>query len=209
MKTDFVSVVEASYRLDVDDAAWLAGVAQTIRPAIDNDLGVIAWFYDATARGELRISGFVGLGPEKKLLSRSISASKANKAGGFDGRVGTGIPLAFVSYIFGAGRWRELAHAVDRLLPMGHRRRRGRQVRRADGIAEGAVRCRRLPAELGGEPGDVIAVVAVVALVPHLPQVRRALVVAVGVDVGRGRARAAGDVRPARIGLDRRARRVG
>jgi DNA-binding NarL/FixJ family response regulator len=46
MSGDFVSVVEAAYRLDLEDRDWLDGLAQAARPLLDRGLGVIAYDYD-------------------------------------------------------------------------------------------------------------------------------------------------------------------
>lgn len=48
-KRGLVDAVEAAYRLDVDDAGWLEGVAPSLVAACGEHLGGMAWLYDARA----------------------------------------------------------------------------------------------------------------------------------------------------------------
>jgi DNA-binding CsgD family transcriptional regulator len=41
-----IDVVEAAYRLDVDDRTWLTNVAKAVRPLIDDGRGLIAYYSD-------------------------------------------------------------------------------------------------------------------------------------------------------------------
>ncbi len=52
MSGDFVSVVEAAYRLDLEDRAWLEGLAHRARPMLDRGLGVVAYEYDLVQEPE-------------------------------------------------------------------------------------------------------------------------------------------------------------
>ena len=118
MKRDLVSVLEACYCLDASDEAWLLGVALAVRPILDCGLGLLAWYYDASRAGYLRTSGFVSVdrgagrlgasGPRRGARGREAHRS--------------GIPPAFVSYVFGGCRWGSLAHRdVHRMLDVGGR----------------------------------------------------------------------------------------
>ncbi|UQA62030.1 helix-turn-helix transcriptional regulator [Polyangium aurulentum] len=46
MARDFVAVVEAAYRLDLDDRGWLSGLASSAQPLLDRGFGVIGYDYD-------------------------------------------------------------------------------------------------------------------------------------------------------------------
>jgi DNA-binding CsgD family transcriptional regulator len=103
-KKDLVRILEAAYHVDLDEDAWLLGVALAVQPALDCGQGVIGWYYDATVPGELRTHGFLGLGAEKRTLERL----RGNQGSVPKGRVPAGIPISFVSHAFGAACWREL-----------------------------------------------------------------------------------------------------
>ncbi|MEZ0312323.1 MAG: LuxR C-terminal-related transcriptional regulator [Myxococcota bacterium] len=47
---DLVSVVEAAYRVDAPNHAWLTGLVDAIRPALDDGLGMFAYLYDTLER---------------------------------------------------------------------------------------------------------------------------------------------------------------
>lgn len=47
---DLVRVLEATYALELSDAAWLRGVVESLRPAIQDGLGMAAYVYDASVR---------------------------------------------------------------------------------------------------------------------------------------------------------------
>ncbi len=46
MKTDLVSVLEATYQTADSDARWLANVVRAVRPTLEDGLGVCAYLYD-------------------------------------------------------------------------------------------------------------------------------------------------------------------
>jgi DNA-binding CsgD family transcriptional regulator len=46
MSGDFVTVVEAAYRLDLDDREWLSVLANAAQPLLDRGFGVIGYDYD-------------------------------------------------------------------------------------------------------------------------------------------------------------------
>ncbi|MBI4816670.1 MAG: hypothetical protein HY791_10450 [Deltaproteobacteria bacterium] len=43
---DLIEVVDASYRLDVDDRSWLRGIAGAVKPFLDRGFGLMAYAYD-------------------------------------------------------------------------------------------------------------------------------------------------------------------
>ncbi|HZS40602.1 MAG TPA: helix-turn-helix transcriptional regulator [Polyangia bacterium] len=45
MRRDLISIVEAGYRLDGDDRAWLTSVLEMVRPQLDSGFGVIGWSF--------------------------------------------------------------------------------------------------------------------------------------------------------------------
>ena len=54
-------MLETAYALEGDDAHWLAAVAEAARPGLDRGLGVVAYFFDASAP-KLKIFGYCGAG---------------------------------------------------------------------------------------------------------------------------------------------------
>jgi hypothetical protein len=56
---DFIRIVEAAYTVERTDQAWLTGVLDAVRPALDARRGVVAYFYDASVR-PIEPWGFVG-----------------------------------------------------------------------------------------------------------------------------------------------------
>jgi DNA-binding CsgD family transcriptional regulator len=59
MKSDLVSVIEASYRVEQDDATWLEQLVHTASPVISQGMGCSAFFYDARDVSKLRIERFI------------------------------------------------------------------------------------------------------------------------------------------------------
>ncbi len=57
-----LEVVQAAYRLDLDDDAWLRGIVEAVRPHLDVGLGVGGAIFDASDRERLIISNKVVLG---------------------------------------------------------------------------------------------------------------------------------------------------
>src|SRR5690349_15643857 len=51
----FVDLVEACYRLDLDEGAWVAGLAAAARPLIGGDLGAAAFTYALRGDGGLDV----------------------------------------------------------------------------------------------------------------------------------------------------------
>src|SRR5689334_855789 len=67
----WLEMIGAAYRLDVDDAAWLDGVVEVLRPKLDQGLGVYASFYEAPSPREFRGGAirFYGCTPEVKAFA--------------------------------------------------------------------------------------------------------------------------------------------
>ena len=55
MAKDLLGIVEASYRVDSDDATWLGGVVDAARPLLDRGCGVMSILYDASDAANLQI----------------------------------------------------------------------------------------------------------------------------------------------------------
>jgi DNA-binding CsgD family transcriptional regulator len=94
MKRDLVSIVEAGYRLGLDDNQWLIEVALSLAPILDAGRGLVAWYYDASRRGQLATHGFIGLPSDGREPRRGRAA-----------QCYPGIPISFASDVFGAARW--------------------------------------------------------------------------------------------------------
>ena len=60
---DIVALVEACYRVEQSEQAWLEGCAQAARPFMDRGLGYIAVTYDLTCSGEELFPARVLAGP--------------------------------------------------------------------------------------------------------------------------------------------------
>jgi DNA-binding CsgD family transcriptional regulator len=54
-KGDVIGVLEAAYALDLSDDLWLDGVLHSMRPLLDDGLGVLAYRYDASTEGAVRV----------------------------------------------------------------------------------------------------------------------------------------------------------
>ena len=46
MRSDVIGVVEAAYRLDLEESAWLEGIAQAAHPLLDRGLGIVTYTLD-------------------------------------------------------------------------------------------------------------------------------------------------------------------
>jgi DNA-binding CsgD family transcriptional regulator len=55
MKGDVVGILEAAYALDLSDDAWLDGVLRTTSPLLDRGLGVLAYRYEVSSEGAMRV----------------------------------------------------------------------------------------------------------------------------------------------------------
>ncbi len=64
--TLWLNMIAAAYRVDIDDAAWLDGVVDVVRPKLDDGLGVYAFFYQAPSPSQYSQSAirFYGCSPE-------------------------------------------------------------------------------------------------------------------------------------------------
>ncbi len=48
---DLISIIERSYDVTVDDAAWREGILAAARPSLDRGLGILGYLYDFNAPG--------------------------------------------------------------------------------------------------------------------------------------------------------------
>jgi DNA-binding CsgD family transcriptional regulator len=75
MKTDVLSVVEAAYRVEQPEAAWVAGIMDAAKPLIDVGLGVYAYLYDASDAAKLDVRAFTHAGqPDGFLVEAMLGA---------------------------------------------------------------------------------------------------------------------------------------
>lgn len=63
-RPDVIAIIEAAYRLDLDEQAWIRGVAEATAPLLDDGNGLAAYLLDTTGRGPATHSpAFVGADP--------------------------------------------------------------------------------------------------------------------------------------------------
>jgi DNA-binding CsgD family transcriptional regulator len=63
VRIDFISVLEAAYRLDGSDEAWLGGLLDATAPTLDRGLGRLAGIYDLSNSSRIQVLGSTGRGP--------------------------------------------------------------------------------------------------------------------------------------------------
>ena len=73
--TDFVSVLEAAYRLEVPDDDWLSGLLDATAPALDCGMGQAAYLFAGAPRTQVRVLSARGTGPyaEPGVLDKVMS----------------------------------------------------------------------------------------------------------------------------------------
>ncbi len=110
---DALDVLDAAYRFDLDDDAWLRGVLERIGPHIGGPLGAVAYYVDASRPDDFRVWSYQGIGDALGPTSRA-AFERWNEA----------MPLAFkrAMHLFGAS-------GVGTPAPAGGRFRRGRDRR--------------------------------------------------------------------------------
>ncbi len=77
MRADLVGILEASYRVEQPEPAWLDGVLDALGPGLDRGLGVTAFFYDASDVTRLRIRGVRGRGADEKGMMAAAAMEKS------------------------------------------------------------------------------------------------------------------------------------
>lgn len=102
-----MSVIEASYRLDLPEERWLLGVAESVCPLLDCGLGLVAWFYEAPEPGRCNTHGFLGLGPDRVWYDERRRSPTRGAAEPVSHR--SALPMAFVSQVFASAQWRDLS----------------------------------------------------------------------------------------------------
>lgn len=58
-RTDLVAIVEAAYRLDLDESQWLHEIVKVVGPHFDRGKGVYGFCFDASSGGAFRLWGTV------------------------------------------------------------------------------------------------------------------------------------------------------
>src|SRR5258706_8339404 len=105
MQRDWLGVVEAAYRTDLDEQQWLDGVLDAARPMLDHRVGIAALLYDASSMNALVPLRFVTSGTPQGLRSeecmRLIQESSPNPE--FLARTFGALSCGLVSQTFGAG----------------------------------------------------------------------------------------------------------
>jgi DNA-binding CsgD family transcriptional regulator len=115
MREDWISILETAYDLGGDDDAWLGAVAHAARPALDCGLGVVGYFYDASA-ARLKLFGYVraGASEDQVEFARRIHAHPAWRSSELL-RATYRAPSALTySSDMGSKRWQELLASVGR-----------------------------------------------------------------------------------------------
>jgi len=67
MKEDWISIVESAYELSGSDEHWLKSLAEVARPALDCGLGLVGYFYNASA-ARLKLYGYIRAGASPDLI---------------------------------------------------------------------------------------------------------------------------------------------
>lgn len=77
-KPDWIRILETAYDIGGDDDQWLGAMAAATRPTLDCGLGVVAYFYDASAT-RLKLFGFTRAGGSDREIeiARRIHAHPA------------------------------------------------------------------------------------------------------------------------------------
>jgi DNA-binding CsgD family transcriptional regulator len=80
MKVDLVGILEASYRVDQDERAWLESIVEASRPGLDRGLGVTGLFYDASDVTRFRMWSVIGAqAPHAETIARAMAASAPHR----------------------------------------------------------------------------------------------------------------------------------
>lgn len=79
MRADALALIDAAYQVDLDDQAWLRGVAAAARAVLDAGLGVLVIGYDTSDPENFRIRGSAGDG-----ISDGAAAALLEHANFFD-----------------------------------------------------------------------------------------------------------------------------
>lgn len=77
---DLIAIVEAAYRVEQDEGAWLAGIRRAALPLLDRGLGGSAFLYDASDIRHLRVWSFLGDDNADGNVVRAIEASGPERA---------------------------------------------------------------------------------------------------------------------------------
>lgn len=81
MKPDLVSVIEAAYQVDQGVQEWLTGLLRAARGTLDDGIGLVAFTYDASNPGAVRVTASVSEGmPEESavLLFQGLPSADAD-----------------------------------------------------------------------------------------------------------------------------------
>ena len=62
MKPDIIEVIEAAYRVDQSEAAWVEGILKAALPHLNAGLGTYSYVYDASDISNLRVRSFAAAG---------------------------------------------------------------------------------------------------------------------------------------------------
>jgi DNA-binding CsgD family transcriptional regulator len=112
MQRDWLGVVEAAYRTDLDEQKWLDGVLDAARPMLDHRVGIAALLYDASSMNTLVPLRFITSGTPRGLRSeecmRLIQESSPNPE--FLARTFGALSCGLVSQTFGPGFPQVLEH---------------------------------------------------------------------------------------------------
>lgn len=78
--TDVVGIIEAAYRVDQPEAAWLETALEAVRPTLDRGMGCSAFLYDASDPTRLRIHTLRGASaPHDEAVMRAIERSSPDR----------------------------------------------------------------------------------------------------------------------------------
>lgn len=79
MKGDLLDVVEAAYRVELDESSWLRAVRDASLAHLDRGLGGSAFIYEAKNADRVSVRSFLGSGNDDDKIVRAIQASSPER----------------------------------------------------------------------------------------------------------------------------------
>jgi DNA-binding NarL/FixJ family response regulator len=80
VNADFLAIIEAAYRLDLDERRWLEAIAEAAQGCLDAGLGIIAYTFDASDPARLQTHALAAVGPARDIDWAAV-ASRAPEIG--------------------------------------------------------------------------------------------------------------------------------
>ncbi len=112
---DWIRIIETAYDLADDDERWLGSVAAALRPSLDCGLGIVAYFYDASA-SRLKLFGYARAGASEHEIeiARRIHAHPAWRSSALLRETYRSSTALTYSSEMGDERWQDLLAGTGR-----------------------------------------------------------------------------------------------